>query len=341
MSVPIVALFNCKSGVGTTSLVYHIAWMLADLDYRVLAADLDPQGSLSAAFLEEDRLEQLWPEDTPPATIYGAIEPLKRGIGDIAEPTVENLNWSLGLVPGDMSLSGIEEDLSQAWQGCLDGDERSFRIVSAFWRVLQQAAQRQNADIVLMDLGPNLGAINRAALIAADYVVIPLGVDLFSIQGLHNLGPRVGTWRKEWSERLPKNPDRNLALPAGAMYPLGYVVMQHPERFNRIVNSYQKWIAQIPGAYRHYVLAEERPDAAASVKADSNCLAVLKNYRSLVPMAQEARKPIFHLKPGDGALGAHLTAMKDAYADFKNLALAIVERAGIRSTSASAAALNQ
>ncbi len=61
MSVPVIAFFNNKGGVGKTSLVYHAAWMLADQGYRVVAADLDPQGNLSAACLDEDRLEQLWP----------------------------------------------------------------------------------------------------------------------------------------------------------------------------------------------------------------------------------------------------------------------------------------
>ena len=71
MSTPVIAFFNNKGGVGKTSLVYHIAWMLAEQGYKVLTADLDPQGNLSAAFVAEDRLEELWPENQHPATIYG------------------------------------------------------------------------------------------------------------------------------------------------------------------------------------------------------------------------------------------------------------------------------
>lgn len=65
MSTKVIAFFNNKGGVGKTSLVYHIAWMFADQDIHVVAVDLDAQGNLSAAFLEEDRLEQLWPENQP------------------------------------------------------------------------------------------------------------------------------------------------------------------------------------------------------------------------------------------------------------------------------------
>lgn len=328
MSVPVIAFFNNKGGVGKTSLVYHIAWMLADLGYRVVAADLDPQGNLSAACLDDERLEELWPENQQVATIYGAVEPLKRGVGDVTDPILESISENLVLIPGDMALSDFEDDLSQVWPKCLDGDERAFRVISAFWRVLQRGANHHQASLVLIDLGPNLGAINRAALIAADSVVIPLGPDLFSIQGLRNLGPRLRTWRREWKNRRDKNPASDLVLPGGNMKPVGYVVMQHSERRNRPVQSYQKWIARIPRTYRQYVI-EQPSDESPAVALDEHCLAVLKHYRSLMPMAQEARKPLFFLKPADGALGAHSNSVRDAYKDFKELASKIATRSRV------------
>ena len=51
-----VVFFNNKGGVGKTSLVFHLAWMYADLGLRVLAADLDPQANLTSMFIDEDRL---------------------------------------------------------------------------------------------------------------------------------------------------------------------------------------------------------------------------------------------------------------------------------------------
>ena len=71
---------------------------------------------------------------------------------------------------------------------------------------MQQAGEKHGADVILIDLGPNLGAINRAALIASDFVVIPLGPDLFSLQGLRNLGPALRRWREGWTERLEQEP---------------------------------------------------------------------------------------------------------------------------------------
>ena len=119
-----------------------------------------------------------------------------------------------------------------------------------------------------------------------------------------------------------------MELPPGSMKPLGYIVMQHSVQRDRPVKSYDKWIGRMPTTYRDYVL-NVPVDGAPDVASDEHCLALLKHYRSLMPMAQEARKPIFLLKPADGALGAHVYAVRDAYDDFKRLSLDIVHRAGV------------
>ncbi len=344
MSAAIIAFFNNKGGVGKTSLVYHLAWMYADLNLRVLAADLDPQANLTAAFLDEDRMEELWPDNnhtSHPDTIFGCVQPLLKGIGDISkphleyiedphikDPHLEYIEDHLALLAGDLSISGFEDELSNQWPQCMDGKERAFRVISAFWRIIRKADEYHRADIILMDLGPNLGAINRAALIVADYVIVPLSPDLFSLQGLRNLGPTLRRWREQWEERLKKNPAADLDLPPGRMEPGGYIVLQHSERLDRPVKAYQRWMGRIPQVYREAVL-HEPGQGGISVTHDPHCLMLLKHYRSLMPLAQEARKPMFHLKPADGAIGSHSEAAKSAYRDFKELALKIANRTGI------------
>lgn len=62
--------------------------------------------------------------------------------------------------------------------------------------------------------------------------------------------------------------------------------------------------------------------------AGGHYLPQLKHYRSLIPLAMEAHKPMFHLKPADGAIGAHVEAVKDCRADFADLARRIRARVG-------------
>lgn len=322
-----IAFFNNKGGVGKTSLVYHLAWMYAELGLSVLAADLDPQANLTAMFLDEGALESLWPNDKPGRTVLGPLLPLLEGEGGIGDPEVVDVS-GVGLLAGDLALSGFEDELSQQWPYCLEGKARAFRVIGAFHEVLQRAANLRAADIVLIDVGPNLGAINRAALIAADFVAIPLAPDLFSLKGLQNLGPRLRDWRDGWKQRLEKRP-KGLDLPEGRMEPLGYVVMQHAMRLDRPVKAYERWMTRIPDVYRRAVLDEATPQAGVTIARDPHCLSLLKHYRSLMPLAQDARKPMFLLKPADGAIGGHAKAVQDCYLDFRVLALEVAKRAGV------------
>jgi cellulose biosynthesis protein BcsQ len=230
----------------------------------------------------------------------------------------------LHLVPGDLGLARFEDDLSLAWTAALGANPfRPFRLLSAFWQIAQMAARQHEADLVLVDVGPNLGALNRSALIATDHVIIPLAADLFSIQGLRNLGPTLTEWRGGWKRRLDNWPAPTFELPLGSMHPAGYVLMQHSERLSRPVKAFEKWAQRIPSTYLNDILDQEsaRPE---TVSDDVNCLALIKHYRSLVPMAQEARKPIFRLTSADGAIGNHSYAVRDSRTDFEKLALAIL-----------------
>ena len=185
---------------------------------------------------------------------------------------------------------------------------------------MQQAAENTGASVILADVGPNLGAINRSALIATDYVAVPLGADLFSLQGLRNLGPTLSTWREEWGKRKENWKQPAFPLPEGRMKPIGYVVQQHGIRLSRPVKAYDKWVNRMPGEYARNLLDNDSGGYPATPLGDDNCLATIKHYRSLVPLAQEARKPIFKLTPADGAIGSHAAATRDAYTDFKELA---------------------
>ncbi|NOY93092.1 MAG: ParA family protein [Deltaproteobacteria bacterium] len=322
-----IAFFNNKGGVGKTTLAYHIAWTLSDMGLEVLVADLDPQANLSSMFLDEERLGRLWPDGAHPDTVLGSVEPILRGVGDVKSPHVERIADGLGLLVGDLGLSRFEDKLSQNWPLCLDRDEAAFRVISAFYRTLLSGSSSLGADVVLIDVGPNLGAINRAALLSADHVVMPLAPDLFSLQGLRNLGPTLRDWRQGWQERLARAPE-GLDLPPGEMEPAGYVVLQHNVRNDRPVKAYAKWAEKIPTQYRTSVLGLPA-EKTMSTKQDPHCLALMKHYRSLMPMAMEARKPIFHLKPADGALGSHVAAAKRCGEDFENLTRAIAEKTGL------------
>jgi len=333
MSLPILTFFNNKGGVGKTSLLYHLAWMFAELHKRIVAVDLDPQANLTAAFLDEDKIEKLWNGKTNNSTIYHAVKPLT-GIGDIAEPQLQKIAPDLYLIPGDVTLSTYEDTLSNEWPKSMDDNNlyRPMRILTSFWQVIQIAASTVKADVILVDIGPNLGAINRSVLISTDYVIIPLGADLFSLQGLKNLGPTLRSWRNQWKRRLDnwENASEakeypNFQLPQGKMQSIGYLCQQYGVRLKRPVKAYDKWVNRIPVAYREYVLNQPE-DTDIKPADDPYCLATIKHYRSLIPMSQEHRTPIFKLTAADGVIGSHAIAVQEAKKDFKQLARIIADK---------------
>jgi len=337
--IPVLTFFNNKGGVGKTSLIYHLAWIFSDMGKRVVAADLDPQANLTAAFLTDDEIESLWETSALGTTIYKCVKPLA-AVSDIAPPVLKIITANLFLIPGDVALSNFEDTLSNEWlQSKSDSNlYRPLRILSAFWQVMQMASSEIGADIILVDIGPNLGAINRSALIATDCVVIPLGADLFSLQGLKNLGPALRDWKKSWNKCLDNWVEsdeaaeyKDFKLPSAIMETIGYVCQQYSVHLSRPVKAYRKWVDRIPGVYSSTILNKQGSEFVR-IEDDESCLAMIKHYRSLIPMSQEHRKPIFKLTPADGAIGSQAGAVVDARDDFRTLAAKIAERMGIENT---------
>lgn len=243
------------------------------------------------------------------------------GLGDVEFYSPIRVVDGLWLVPGDLELSAFEDRLSEAWPRCFVGAPDALRTTTAFHRIISDAAARVNADIILIDVGPNLGAINRAALLAADTVLMPLAADLFSLRGLRNLGPALRAWRADWQGAvLPKVPEK-ISAPTGEMRPLGYVIMQPTMRLDRPVKAYRRWLDRIPYVFADSVLGE--PDETGSNAYE---IATLRNYQSLMPLAHDARKPMFDLKAADGALGSTQTYVQKCRAEFQHLAERLLAR---------------
>ncbi|WP_326797261.1 AAA family ATPase [Streptomyces sp. NBC_01808] len=338
-----IALFNNKGGVGKTTLTYHLAHMIRRLGLSVLTVDLDPQANLTSMCLDETEIEELWenpselinqgavPAGLPGVgrvrsgqTIADAVRPILEGTGDIAAIEPARLQPDLWLLPGSLDLSRFEDKLSNEWSRAYAGDIAAIRTSTAFHRIMEQAARAVAADIVLIDVGPNLGAINRAALISADSVLMPLAADLFSLKGLSNLGPTLRQWRADWQQLvLPRVPP-SISAPEAGMRPLGYVIMQPEMRLDRPVRAYERWLKRIPWVYSSAVLAESQPTR----DDDQHRIATMRNYRSLMPLAHDARKPMFDLKPADGALGSTQQYVKTCFKEFQMLSREVLVRIG-------------
>ena len=328
-----MVLFNNKGGVGKTTLSFNLAHILARLGKRVVVLDFDPQCNMSSILLGEEELMDLWEEDEPQTgvTVAACIDRVRRGKGELRNPVLREVADNLWCLPGHLSLGRFEQPLAEEWPKVLSTDnERALDVTTALDELSNRAAEEVHADLVLLDVGPSLGALNRAALLACDAVVIPVAPDLFSLQGLRNAGPTLSEWRTNWlkvvRDHLAGRPQ--LDLPVHEFRPIGYLVQQHLARVDRPVRAYRDWADRIPAEYHRSVL-EEPVHEGLTMGSDGSCLGSIKHFGSLAPYAQAARKPLFDLKQADGVGGGQLQAVARCRGDFIELAARLMDRLGV------------
>jgi chromosome partitioning protein len=334
-----LALFNNKGGVGKTTLTFHLSHMLGRMGWRTVALDYDPQANLTAVFLDEEHLEELWrgPGRSEATTVARCLDRLRRGKGEIVPPELVEVAPNLWLLPGDLALARFEQNLAEEWAKKADSNnERALDVTFALDSLSNLAAEAADADVVLVDLGPSLGALNRAALLACDGIAVPLAPDLFSLQGLENIGPTLREWRADIATVRERHMvgREQAALPPHRFEPLGYIVQQHLARVDRPVSGYAKWANQIPGSYRRNVLEEPDADGPASFADDPRCIYTIKHMASLAPIAQLARKPMFDLRQADGIGGGQVQAVARCRNDFRELAERLLGRMGVEAPQA-------
>jgi cellulose biosynthesis protein BcsQ len=308
-----ISFFNNKGGVGKTTFLFHVSHRIAELGKTVLMVDCDSQCNLTAYSLEDSQIDQAWkPEGN---SIYRQIEPVDRTIGDVRNRAATKISDHLYIIPGDLSLSGFEDRLGDTWNAAKGGNEAALRAQSAIHRVIRQATHKANADIVLLDLGPNLGAINRAVLGGSDFIVSPVSPDLFSIRGTENLGNKLVTWRSEWDQCNAAWQGNDLAIPLGRPKFVGYVTQQHNIRNNDagMTQGWQIFGSQVAEAIQENTISKLTPlDQLANPATETYDLGMIPNLHSLIPYSQDARKPVFQCTSANGLKGAHIHRAKDS-----------------------------
>ena len=243
-----LALFNHKGGVGKTTLTINIAGALSAAGHKVLLVDADPQCNLTSFYLEESYLEALLAKSDDNGsgeTLWSAVKPVAEGRGDIvpiAEVKIENSN-TVYLLPGDVLLSEYEEVLPEAWTECFARRVRGYDITTALARVVNAAAKRIKADVVLYDVGPNVGALNRVVLLDCDFFITPVAADLFSLRALSTVGRAMAKWIEGWKTiRDLASKEDKVRLFKGKPAYLGYITSAFKVNSGRnAANPHTEW----------------------------------------------------------------------------------------------------
>ena len=241
-----LVLFNHKGGVGKTTLTVNIAAALGDLGFRILLIDADPQCNLTSFYLEETQIDALLgdsDDDDAGATLWSAIKPVVRGRGGPVEiPVYTTTHERVFIAPGDVLLADYEEELPDAWTRSFARNERGYDVLRALSDAVEILAAAQAADIVMYDVGPNVGPLNQVVLLDSDFFITPVAADLFSLRALSTVGRAVGKWITDYMTIQSLAPVGHGRLLTGKPVYLGYITSAFKVNVGRRAsNPHEHW----------------------------------------------------------------------------------------------------
>lgn len=311
-----IAFFNNKGGVGKTTLACNlVSFLNLHKNKRVLLVDADPQCNATQAVLSDEECERIYLTETSDvSTLYSYLKPLELGEAGIKTPVHPLLGtanrFGTDLIPGHPRMSIVEDRLSDAWSDLQARDVRGYRITNWCHQLLDQLKDKY--DIVVFDVGPSLGALNRSIILACDHMVTPFGCDIFSLLGIKNISQWITNWDKQYMRSVEDGKkDHPEAFKQFLIIQdisnrhrfLGYSVQQYVSRkFKtglRPVKSYDEIMKQIPETVREAMM----PFTQQGLAEEKLELGHIPYLYSLVPMAQASKVPIHALTSSDGVVG--------------------------------------
>ncbi len=169
-----IAVLNQKGGVGKTTTTINLAAALSK-NKNVLIVDLDPQGNATSG-LGVDKSTQ---EQTIYEVLNGTIQ---------ADKTIINTKYNnLSIIPAGANLAAAEQELVS---------------VSHRESILKAVLSSLEFDIILIDCPPSLGLLSVNALVASNYVLIPVQTEYYALEGLGLLMQTVQRVQQNLNESL-------------------------------------------------------------------------------------------------------------------------------------------
>ncbi|MEK7083767.1 MAG: AAA family ATPase [Patescibacteria group bacterium] len=292
---------NNKGGVGKTTLAFNCAMSFAKQGYKTVLVDLDPQCNLSRLALGDTQYT-----GTLFSSTYKDIADVLRGVVDggadidLSVPfiPVAQSNNHLSLLKGSVNLSLYENILVAAYGQAASGNRLGYFQTSAIDRFLRERGLQDEIDIFVIDTSPSLSLLNRIIFLGADYFVVPMMPDAFSVQGIENLGTIFEQWKQNWKvtgKALSGDTESKLVLSGDGLF-IGYIVNSYNVYGKQPIKDHRHWIEEIPQKVKKYL--SEKHGRNGLVEASwKNPLQIIQDYGCIPAKCQEVGVAIFDLDP--------------------------------------------
>jgi chromosome partitioning protein len=175
----VIAIANQKGGVGKTTTAINLSAALAMSNKKVLLIDLDPQANSSLTFIDHASIDH---------SIYEMLIDSEVDGADFTKPTSLP---GLDILPSTISLAKLEGKL-------LGEFDAPFRLKDRIDKLIKKY------DYIIIDTPPTLGLITVNALVASDYLIVPIQPSYFALEGTDDLLETV--------EKVRARPNPNLQV---------------------------------------------------------------------------------------------------------------------------------
>jgi chromosome partitioning protein len=291
---------NNKGGVGKTTLAFNTAVSFAKAGYKTVLIDLDPQCNMSRLAMGEDYyIKHLF--SATERTVYDVLKGVVEGGADI-DLTVQFLpvatQANLSLLKGDINLSLYENLLATAYGSAAAGQPLGYFQTSAIDRFLREKGLHEEIDIFVIDTSPSLGILNQTILLGADYFVVPLMPDAFSVQGIENLGIIYERWKNQWrvtAKALSGNTETKFVLGGDPLF-IGYIVNSYNVYGKQPIADHRTWMEKIPERVKVF-LSEKHCRNGLVEKSWKEPLQIIQDYGTIPAKCQELGVAIYDVDP--------------------------------------------
>ena len=312
-----IAFFNNKGGVSKTTTCFNLGWMLAERGHTVVLIDADPQCNLTGMVLDltgEDALSEFY-KANPKRNLRDALNPAFASRPAPLQPVncvpVAGQDRLL-LIPGHVGLAEDEVSLGIAQQ--LSETVQTLRnLPGSFHYLFDITAKRYDADYVLIDLSPGLGAINQNLVATSDFFIVPASPDVFSVMAIDSLSRVLPRWIR-WAEnasQLEALSEADYPFPEPSLKFLGTIVQRYRLRSGQPTEAFRKYFDELDSAIdTTFKPALEKAGLLLTMEKYEGAdlqgplrLASIPDFNTLIANSQQARKPVFALQQEDVGRG--------------------------------------